>query len=59
MIQQKTETRQYNTFARLDGLAVLILHYCADFCQVRYIGARGMRITNRPFSVDTEKLSEF
>lgn len=50
---------QHSTVARINGLAVLILDYCGDFCQVRYIGHEGKQITKNQFKVDTEKLQEF
>lgn len=48
-----------STFARLNGLAVLILDYCGDFCQVRYVGHKGKQITKHQFKIDTEKLQDF
>ena len=50
---------QYSTVARINGLAVLIYDYSADFCQVRYIGPEGKQITKHQFRVDTEKLRKF
>ena len=50
---------QNSTVARINGLAVLIYNYSADFCQVRYIGPEGKQITKHQFRVDTEKLRKF
>jgi len=53
------EIMKNSTLARINGLAVVILDYCHDFCQVRYVGAKGKEITKQPFQVDTNKLKKF
>jgi hypothetical protein len=59
IIMSEVKIDQYSTVARINGLAVLIYDYSADFCQVRYIGPEGKQITKHQFRVDTEKLRKF
>lgn len=46
-----------STFARYNGLAVMITQYGAFYSQVRYVGPDGKQITEEIFSVETEKLT--
>jgi hypothetical protein len=47
------------TFARYNGLAVLIWTFGASYCVVRYIGAEGKQITTENFQAETAKLTAF